>query len=423
MTKIIKSERELESLQKNLEYLNENLKVFLVDILPTECCTRENMQDRMLEMKNLVRTFWWVVILEHIQKRWIPNYNTYIWEWKLDEIIKEMELKWANLLIFWNILKSHQIYKVNEKLKKVWAKAWDRVDLILKIFERNAKTKESKLQIELAAIKHMWPRIFGMGMELSKQWAWTWTRWKWETNTEIMKRHLRKKQENIKMQLENFKKVRAVHRKSRQKKWFLTVWVVGYTNAWKSTLTNILTKKWVLAEDKLFATLWTSVGKMYISPEELWEKYRKKFRTWEYKWLEILINDTIWFIRDLPPELVDAFASTLEDSIESDILLHVIDVSDPKIEEKIEVVENILDKIWAKQKRIYVFNKIDELSQKEFIIFEKNNKNGECEIKEKKYKNKQEYLKEKYSNFPYVFISSAKNIWLDKLKQKLLEEL
>jgi len=421
MTKIIKSERELESIQKNLEYQNKDLKVFLVDILPQKCCTRENMQDRMEEMENLVKTFWWIVILEHIQKRWLPDYNTYIWEWKLDEIISEMKIKKANLLIFWNILKIHQIYKVNEKLKEIWAKAWDRVDLILKIFEKNAKTKESKLQIELASIKHMWPRIFWMWMELSKQWAWTWTRWKWETNTEIMKRHLRKKQENIKKELENFKKVRQNHRTSRQKKWLKTIWVVGYTNAWKSTLTNILTKKWVLAEDKLFATLWTSVWKMFISSEELGEKYRKKFNIEEYRWLEVLVNDTIWFIRDLPPELIDAFASTLEDSIESDLLLLVVDSSDKKLEEKIEIVEKILDKIKANQKRIYVFNKIDNLDKKEFIIKEFDEKNNE--FIEKKYKNKQEYLKQKYFMKKPVFISAYKNIWLENLKQRILEDL
>ncbi len=422
MTKITKSERELESLQKNLEYSNKDLKVFIADILPQKCCTRENMEDRMLEMESLVKTFGWVVILEHIQKRWLPDYNTYIGEWRLDEIIAEMELKWANLLVFWNMLKAHQIYKVNEKLKKIWAKAWDRVDLILKIFEKNAKTRESKLQIELAAIKHMWPRIFGMWMELSKQWAGTGTRWKWETNTEIMKRHLRRKQENIKKELDNYKKVRKLHRDSRQKKWLKTVWIVGYTNAWKSTLTNILTKKWVLAEDKLFATLWTSVWKMFVSTNELGEKYREKFRISEYRWLEILVNDTIWFIRDLPPELVNAFASTLEDSIESDILLHVIDSSDPKIEEKIEVVENILDKIWANQKRIYVFNKIDFLEEKPPLnpILTKEGKEVE---NFRGGQNKKEYLEKKYSHFNPIFISAHKNIWIPELKQEILEEL
>ncbi len=190
-------------------------------------------------------------------------YKNYIWWGKLDEIMAEMQEQNANLLILWNILKPIQIYNINEKLKPIGAKAWDRIDLILKIFEKNAKTMESRLQIELASIKHMWPRIFWMSEELWSQWSgWSkLSRWKWETNTEIMKRHLKEREIQIKKELEQYKKVRAEHRKSRSKKWLNTVWVVWYTNAWKSSLMNVLTKKWVLSEDKLFATLWTSVWK------------------------------------------------------------------------------------------------------------------------------------------------------------------
>lgn len=162
----------------------------------------------------------------------------------------------------------------------------------------------------------------------------------------------------------------------------MTVWIVGYTNAGKSTLLNALTNKWVLAEDKLFATLWTSVWKMWIapplnSPPKGEMKLQKLSPTGgkmsegqiggdeiEYKYIpgkEVLLSDTIWFIRELPPELVDAFASTLEDSIESDILFHVVDASDPKIGEKIQVVDDILDTIGAIQPRIYVFNKTDNI--------------------------------------------------------------
>ena len=273
-----KSERELEQIQKNLEYSKEELRVFIADVLPKECCKRENMEDRMLELENLVNTYWGVVILKHIQKRWIPDYNTYIWSWKLEEIMEEMKLQNSNLLIIWNILKAHQIYKINNKLKEIWAKAWDRVDLILKIFEKNAKSIESKLQIELAAINHMWPRIFGMWMDLSRQGWWSkLARWKWETNTEIMKRHLAKMEESIKKELNKFKRVRAEHRKGRDRKWFFTIWIVGYTNAWKSSLLNALTRKWVLAEDKLFATLWTSVWELFIKPDEINERIKNKF--------------------------------------------------------------------------------------------------------------------------------------------------
>ena len=198
--------------------------------------------------------------MKHVQNKETPDYDTFMGEWRLDMIIEEMEEKGANLLVLWNPLKPSQIYNINEKLKFIWAKAWDRVDLILKIFERNARSRESILQIELASIKHMWPRIYNMWMELWKQAG----KWKWETNTEIMKRHLSKREIQVKQELEKYSKVREQHRQWRAKKWMLTVGVVGYTNAGKSTLTNYYTKKWVLAEDKLFATLWTSVGKMFV---------------------------------------------------------------------------------------------------------------------------------------------------------------
>lgn len=342
------SERELEARQAQIGNL-KNLRVFIADIVPPSLEKREAMEDRMLELENLVTTYGWVVILEHIQKRSLPDYNTYIGWWKLEEIMHEMELQEANLLILGNILKPHQIYKINEQLKYIWAVAWDRVDLILKIFEKNARTEETKLQIELAAIKHMGPRIFNMGMELGKQAG----KWSGETNTEIMKRHLAAREKDIRKKLEWYKKVRETHRQWRRKKWLATVGIVGYTNAWKSSLLNLLTGKWVLAEDKLFATLGTSVGKLWLEPKNQDdEKYSYG--------KEILLSDTIGFIRDLPPQLVDAFASTLEDSIESDILLHVIDASDDKMPEKREVVETILQKIWADQRTVLVFNKIDK---------------------------------------------------------------
>jgi len=235
-------------------------------------------------------------------------------------------------------------------------------------------------------------------MELWKQ-GW---KGKWETNTEIMKRHLFKREKAIKEELEHFAKVRAQHRQSRNRKGIQTVWVVGYTNAWKSTLTNILTKKWVLAEDKLFATLWTSVWKMFIEAS-----YDEKTNTYIPP-KEVLINDTIWFIRELPPKLIDAFKSTLEDSIESDLLLHVIDS---------------LESIWANQKRLYVFNKIDWLEQKEYIEKIEEYIDWEKQVKEVVYKNKVEYLKQKYSDKNPIFISAGKNIWIKELKKKIIEEL
>jgi len=382
------SERELEQLQGNLEYQKWILKVFLADIVPKDVRLKQNMEDRMVELENLVKTYNGVVIMKHIQHKEVPDYDTFMGEWRLDEIIEEMKESGANLLVLWNPLKPSQIYNINEKLKFIWAKAWDRVDLILKIFERNAKSREAKLQIELASIKHMWPRIYDMWMELGKQAG----KWKWETNTEIMKRHLSKREIQVKSELEKYSKVREQHRQGRAKKWMLTVGVVGYTNAGKSTLTNYYTKKWVLAEDKLFATLGTSVGKMFIEAT-----YDEKTNVYIPP-KEILINDTIWFIRELPPKLVDAFKSTLEDSVESNLLLHVIDASDPKLEEKIEVVEEILEKIWAKQTRINVFNKIDILDN-------------------------EKDLRERFSHLNPVFISVKNNIWMDELKKEIIKKI
>jgi GTP-binding protein HflX len=371
----------------------------LVDVAPKNI-SQEILQDRMSELENLVNTFWWLVILTKIQRKDKPDLKTYIWKWKLEEIVEEMIRIWANLLIVWNVLKPSQIYGINEQLRHASEKAWlktpikarDRIDLILKIFEKHADSMEARLQIELAAIKHMWPRIFGMGMELSKQW---WSsgggggamRWLWETNTERMKRHLKDKQIKIKEKLKEFEQMRNLHRQSRIRKWLPIIWIVWYTNAWKSSLLNILTKKWVLAENKLFATLWTNVWKMFLFTDM--EKWIGK---------EVLLNDTIWFIRDLPPKLIDAFSSTLEDSIESKFLFHIIDASDPFVQERINVVNEILDDIWAKQTRIMIFNKIDLID--------------ELRLKE---------LKNIYWEENPIFISVHKEIWLEEIKDSIIK--
>ena len=385
--------RDLEQIQQNLEYSQTDIRVFIAEILPIKSDEQE-LELKLLETQNLVNTYWGLVIISHIQKKWIPDYKTYIWSWKLDDIIQEMQDKKANLLIIWNILKPIQLYNINEKLKKIWAKAWDRIDLILKIFEKNAKTTESRLQIELASIKHMWPRIFNMGMELWNQWRWwnKWSRWKWQTNTQIMKQHLLKREKQIRKELELYKKVRENHRKNRDKKWFYTVWIVWYTNAGKSSLMNILTNKGVLAENKLFATLWTSVWKMYIQNTDVNFDYKKN--------KEILLNDTIGFIRDLPPNLIQAFASTLEDSIESDSLLEVVDCWDIDFENKMVIVDEILNQIHATQKKIYVFNKID-------LIWKKQLNN----------------IKKKFKDFNIVFISTYNWDWILDLKNQIWEEL
>lgn len=341
----------------------KQMKVYLVDIV-TKDTKLDILEDRMRELENLVETYGGLVILKKYQKKDQPDYQTYVGSGKLEEIMADMVRLDANLLIVGNVLKPSQIYHLNELLRPIKAEARDRVDLILKIFGKHAESMESRLQIELASIRHMWPRIYGMGMELSRQWGssgsgWWATRGIGETNTERMKRHLKEKTLKIEKELKEYEKMRKLHREWRIRKGMPTVGIVGYTNAGKSSLLNSLTKKWVLAENKLFATLWTHVWNVYImDPETGLGK-------------EVLLNDTIGFIRELPPKLIKSFSSTLEDSIESDLLLHVIDASDPFIQERIDVVNEILDKIGAKQKRINVFNKIDLIDKQQLAELKK----------------------------------------------------
>ena len=380
----------------------EPLRVFLVDLVD-KTTNKEELNDRMRELENLVQTYGWIVVLQKYQKKDIPDPKTYVWKWKLDEIIQDMLRLKANLLIVGNALKPAQIWQINEKLRVVSEEhkldpkmeARDRIDLILKIFEKHATSWESRLQIQLAAIKHMWPRIYRMWMDLSKQWwaasrggVWA-TRGLGETNTERMKRHLKEQTLKIEKKLIEYAKMRKLHRDARIKKWMPTVWIVGYTNAGKSSLLNGLTKKWVLAENKLFATLGTNVGNLYVITDPV---------TW--RWKEILLNDTIGFIRDLPPKLIKSFSSTLEDSIESDLLLHVIDSSDPFVVERISVVHDVLSDIWANQKRILVFNKIDLIDEERL-----------------------NELKEMFPDEDKVFISVKSNIWLEELKNLIAKNV
>ncbi len=371
----------------------KQLRVFLVDII-TKDVSQALQEDRMRELENLVETYGGLVVLKKFQKKDQPDYKTYIGKGKLEEIIEDMTRLEANILIVGNVLKPSQIYHLNILLQPIKAEARDRMDIILKIFGKHAESMESRLQIELTAIRHMGPRIYGMGLELSKQGGNAgWGKWAMrgigETNTEIMKRHLKEKIRKIEKELEQYSRMRKLHRESRLRKGMPTVGIVWYTNTGKSSLLNTLTRKNILAENKLFATLGTHVGKLYII---------KNPETGE--WKEILLNDTIWFIRDLPPKLIKAFTSTLEDSIASKFLLHIIDASDPFVDERIEIVNNILDNIGAKQKRVMVFNKIDMLD-----------------------KHQLEELKKHFPQEENVWISVKDKIGLDELKKVIIDNV
>lgn len=201
-----------------------------------------------------------------------------------------------------------------------------------------------------------------------------------------MKRHLKDKVKKIEVKLLEYEKMRKLHRESRMKKGMPTVGIVGYTNSGKSSLLNAMTRKGVLAENKLFATLGTNVGKTYLITDPSTGLGK-----------EILLNDTIGFIRDLPPKLIKSFASTLEDSIESELLLHVVDASDLHIDERMEVVNEVLEEIGATQAQILVFNKIDLLDSEQ--------------LKE---------LQEKYQNLNPVRVSIKTGENLEQVKDRLI---
>lgn len=331
-------------------------RAILIDVIDPKT-SKQEAQKRLEEIDSLLKTYGGIVIEKVIQKRSLPDYETYIGKGKVNEIKEHAEERGANLVIINNILKPRQIFTLQEKFDKKSEEiiVWDRVDLILKIFSKHATSTEAKLQIELASIRHMGPRIFGLGKELMQQTGGIGQRsGQGETNIELMKRHLKKQEIAIQNKLDHYDTISAGHRKSRQRKNLKTVALVGYTNAGKSSLLNALTNKGAYVADKLFATLQTRIGTLYIKPEN--HHVDGKYVHGK----EVLISDTIGFIRDLPPSLIQAFTSTLKETIESDLILHVIDITDKDIDKKIKVVEEILDQLGLHDKpKIYVFNKID----------------------------------------------------------------
>lgn len=324
-------------------------RAILVDLIDLEV-PKESERKRLEELENLVNTYGGIVVVKTIQKRGLPDYRTFIGSGKITEIEAQAEEHEANLIILNNLLKPMQLFNLGEIFRKKSAEVWDRIDLILKIFEKHAKSTEAKLQIELAQLKHMGPRIVGLGTQLSQQKGGTSMRsGQGETNIELMKRHLARQEQKIREKLKHYEIIRAGHRKRRQRQGLKTVALVGYTNAGKSSLLNAMTGKDVYIADELFATLDTRVGDLYLP-----NKHQK-----------ILLSDTIGFIQDLPPELIDAFKSTLAETIEADLLLHVIDSGDPEIEMKMKVVEQILEQLGVGDRsKVYVFNKIDLIKNK-----------------------------------------------------------
>lgn len=324
----------------------EKQKAILVDLIHPRM-QKSHAMERMLELEELVNTYGGIVIVKTWQKRFAPHPKTYVGTGKVAMIGEEAKELGATLLIVNAELSPRQVYDLGEMLRPCGVQVWDRVDLILKIFAKHARTTEARLEIELASVRHMGPRIFGMGMELSRQAGGIGTVGIGETNTERMKRHLKEKERKIKEKLGSYQNSRKLQRDARRRKGLKTVSIVGYTNAGKTTLLNALTGRKEYAANKLFATLDTRVGQLYLPSSHS----------------IALLTDTIGFIKDLPPELLNAFASTLSEAVESNLLLHIVDGSDQNYPKHIRVVEEILERLGvASTTRIVVFNKADCLT-------------------------------------------------------------
>jgi GTP-binding protein HflX len=326
--------------------LKKTLRVLPIHVINPQA-NQERAANTGDELESLIKTLGGEIPDRIIQRLNHPDQATFIGKGKIMEVSEKIKELSIDVVVLNTMAKPRQVHALKTRFQKAnpHIDVWDRMDLILHIFDKHASTTEAKLQIELARMRYMGPRIYGMGAILSRQGGGIGTLGVGETNTELMKRHWRGEIKKVTDQLDKIAEARTAQLEQRKRAGFKTVSIVGYTNAGKSSLFNLLSNKGVLVEDALFATLDSSVSKVYIPQLEK----------------EILLTDTIGFIRNLPPRLIQAFKSTLMESVHADVLLHVIDVSDPEVEEKIHVVNNILKELglYLEKNMIYVFNKVD----------------------------------------------------------------
>ena len=317
----------------------------LVTIVP-KFKVRPDIDEELHELRLLVDAYGGKGVEEIMQRRDASEKGLFIGKGKIEEIGGGLKLKDVDIVVMNTVLSPSQKQFFVEKFIEIDKdiEVWDRVDLILQIFSKHAQTKEARLQIELAQLKHSGHLFKDMGHELSRQSGMTGTRGVGETNTEIETRDLKEQIRRTKKKIDDLEGSRQMLIDRRRRDGMKTVSLIGYTNAGKTSLFNELTGKDKQASDAVFVTLDSSVGAL---PNKFGAN-------------EILISDTIGFIQDLPLSLVDAFRSTLLESIQADLILHVVDVSDPKMGEKITVVNKILRDLKVHTKpRILVFNKVD----------------------------------------------------------------
>lgn len=343
---IAQLERSLDNVYLH-ELAEEKERVVLVWVLPAKLSTREE-NERIMELCNLAKSADLEVVEQIIQHKDKPDGVFCLGRGKLAELAMAMQNHHADCVIFENTLSPAQENNLAQVLGK---KVLDKNGLILDIFAARAQSREGQLQVEAAQLNYLLPRLSGQGVSMSRLGGGVGTRGPGETKLETDRRHIRKRLDNVRRELEQVEKQREVKRQKRKKNQLPQVALVGYTNAGKSSLLNCLTGADIYAEDRLFATLDTTVRSLEI------DKHK------------ILLSDTVGFIRDLPKELVEAFQATLEELKDADLLLHVVDGSNESYREQIQAVENILRRIQVADKpMIYVFNKIDLVEEAHFLV-------------------------------------------------------
>ncbi|NLP36728.1 MAG: GTPase HflX [Firmicutes bacterium] len=299
-----------------------------------------DIEETMQELAQLSGTAGAKAVAEIVQKRERPDTAYYVGKGKLEEIKIIVEETSADLVIFNDELSPSQIRNLENALE---VQVVDRTALILDIFAQRAQTREGKLQVELAQLNYLLPRLAGKGSELSRLGGGIGTRGPGETKLEVDRRRVRKRIGDLKKEIEQVKKTRHLHRQSRQNIPLPIVTMVGYTNAGKSTLLNVLTDAGVLAEDKLFATLDPTTRQVKLP-------HGGRF----------LLTDTVGFIQKLPHHLVAAFRATLEEVLEADLLLHVVDAAHPQVKQQMAAVQAILNQLEAQNlPQLVVLNKMD----------------------------------------------------------------
>lgn len=301
-------------------------------------------EETLAELAALVETAGAETVAMTLQTRPVPDARTFIGEGKAQEVKELAEANEADLIIFDNELSPSQMRVLEEMTDKT---VLDRSALILDIFAQRARTGEGKLQVELAQYQYILPRLAGLGHAMSRLGGGIGTRGPGESKLESDRRHIRRRIDKLREDLEQVRQVRAVQRRQRKKTELPLVAIVGYTNAGKSTLLNLLTDAGIEANDRLFDTLDPTTRKKRISDTQ-----------------EILLSDTVGFIRKLPHHLVSAFKATLEELAYADLLLHVVDVSDPNWEIHAATVDKVIEQLGAQEiPRVMVYNKADKCDE------------------------------------------------------------